>query len=123
MGLAFAIRKEVFDDSMPRWSYSGFNAFRRKLANQIGMNLDEMEGFTKAGEGRGWAGQDDAIVPFLDHSDCDGILTYDDCENVGPRLRELIKDWPDYEYDKIQGLLLADAMDLCAKNSWDLVFC
>jgi hypothetical protein len=41
MGLGLS----VGDMSCGQWSYSGFNAFRKKLARQIGIDLDQMEGF------------------------------------------------------------------------------
>ena len=48
------------------WSYSCFHEFRRKLAAEIGIDLDDMDGF----EGTlSWDDLKDDIVPLLDHSD------------------------------------------------------
>lgn len=107
----------VGGDQVAQWSYSGFNAFRRRLAKEIGINLDEMPGFSPDFkdilEEKGWEAYRNAkiaamsnskgkwedvvddIVPLLRHSDCEGIIPPEICATVGPRLAELIKDWPE----------------------------
>ncbi|WP_313469847.1 hypothetical protein [Lysinibacillus sp.] len=100
------------------WSYSGFNNFRRRLAQQIEMDLDDMVGF--GGNIPFHIYQDD-IVPLLNHSDCDGELTPDECKQVAPRLRELVSGWED-DYEKSKALDLADGMELAANRGKSLEF-
>lgn len=121
MGLDFAyIKSERLEIGIrPHWSYGGFDAFRTKLAKEIGIKFDEMKGM---GGIKSWEDVDDDIRLLLNHSDCDGELSCEQCRLVAPRLRELVKGWPDDDYDKIHGLRLSMMMDKCAKNEWDLRF-
>jgi len=140
-----------FNHADAHWAYSGFNRFRGKLAEEIGICLPLMDGFwtdsefssssfplTKRIVGEKmindyffwlptkplkWDNIKDPIVDLLYHSDCDGNLTASQCKKIAPRLRELIKDWPDDDYDKKQALGLADGMDYCAKEKKVLKFC
>ena len=64
----------------------------------------------------------------LNHSDCEGDLSPEECRQVAPRLRELVKSWPDDEesergWDKRAALELAGDMDACADNAEPLIFC
>lgn len=132
------------------WSYSGFNRFRVRLAAEAGIALNCTEGFaysyirqTTYEEVNIYGGDvldrnfmdligiqpvikwdkvKDDIVPLLNHSDCDGILTSEECRKVAPRLRELVKDWPDNDYDKQKALELADGMELAASRNENLEF-
>ena len=96
------------------WSYSGFHFFRRRLANEIGINLDEMQGFSFIGddivERKSWENITDPIKLLLDHSDCDGYLTPSQCRKIYPRILELVKNWVDDDYDKKQAIELANGM-------------
>jgi len=113
------------------WSYSGFNDFRRRLARDIGFDLNEMMGFSKgfhwqdgyAPGTRPWSEIDDPIVPLLNHSDCEGELSPQECAQVAPRLRELVTPWPEHDYDRHNALVLAEAMGRCACDGEALVFC
>jgi hypothetical protein len=89
-----------------------------RLAKEINMDLEQMEGFSG---NRKFSEFTDDIIPLLDHSDCDGILTPDECKKVAPRLRELVKSWPD-EYDRNRALELADGMEQAAKSGEDFEF-
>lgn len=113
MGLAFR-------QSNAQWSYSGFNAFRCRLAAEIGINLREMAGFGPPE--RPWHKITDGISPLLNHSDCEGELTPEECKRVAPRLRELVADWTD-GHDKQNALELADDMEATAEKGEALVFC
>lgn len=144
MGLGFVGAKA-------HWSYSGFNNFRRKLAMEIGICLDFMDGFWTPGGGRyqgnfgiaienvgkniidkdffwlpnkplSWNKIKDPIVDLLNCSDCEGSLSPSQCKKIAPRLKELVKVWSD-DYDKIQALLLAEGMEECSKNGKTLEFC
>lgn len=94
------------------WSYTGFNYFRKLLAESIGLDLYDMHGFYTEEERaeairngsfpygdppqkRPWSEIDDPIVGLMHHSDCDGHITPEQCRIIAPRLRELIADWPD----------------------------
>ena len=123
MGLDFVIKKidYDYDGCDARWSYGGFMEFRIRLAKEIGIDLKSMEGFIE--DGNSWDDVEDDIKLFLNHSDCDGELHCENCEKVWPRLKELIKNWPDDDYDKVNALELVEAMKSCAENEWDLVFC
>jgi hypothetical protein len=142
MGLGFVGAKS-------HWSYSGFNNFRKKLANEIGVCLDLMEGFwienniyskvenTKRNVGDlimeqfhwlpqkplKWDKIKDPIVDLLNHSDCEGSLTPSQCKKIAVRLRELVSSWHDEDYDKQQALLLAEGMEECSKKRRKLQFC
>lgn len=70
-----------------------------------------------------WDKVKDDIVPLLNHSDCDGILTPDECRKVAPRLRELVANWLDDDRDKINALLLAEGMEKAASKNENLEFC
>ena len=102
-----------------RWSYSGFDRFRTKLASQIGITLDKMQGFDG---NMPWDKVKDNIVLLLHHSDCDGELTVEECKRVWPRLKELIKDWEEKDYDKINALRLIEDMKGTIKKNEPLEF-
>ncbi|MFD0587662.1 hypothetical protein ACFQZE_06580 [Paenibacillus sp. GCM10027627] len=108
-----------FSHCEARWSYSGFNNFRKKLANELGFNLNEMQGF---GGSRKFNEIKDDIVYLLDHSDCDGHITAKRCAKVAPRLRELVKTWDNEDYDKIKALELAEGMECAASMGEKLEF-
>jgi hypothetical protein len=109
-----------FEQADASWSYSGFSSFRYRLAEKIGMDLDEMEGFYGK---RPFSDYDDPIIPLLDHSDCEGFISVEDCKRVAPRLRELIGDWDENDYDRQQAEMLANGMDDCVKDNTPLEFC
>ena len=106
MGLNFAYGKVMDENNEDysykyysdfKWSYGSFYSFRIKLASEIRMNLVDMDGF--AGD-IPFSNYDDDIIPFLNHCDCEGNLSVEDCKKVAPRLRELIKNWKNDDYDK-----------------------
>lgn len=118
------------------WGYGGFMRFRKHLAREIGVNLDSMAGYAGWGwqESReaqqnaiSWSTVEDPIVPLLDHSDCDGDLSVEECRTIVPRLRELVDGWSEdpelnESFDKRQALLLADSMDQCGREGQRLEF-
>lgn len=112
-----------FSHADTSWAYGSFYVFRINLANEIGMDLQEMEGFKKGCKGLSWDGFNDDIIPLLNHSDCDGELTVEECKKVAPRLRELVANWDDTDFHKSRALKLADGMDLAVKANEPLVFC
>ena len=104
------------------WSYGGFMRFRIKVAAAIGIDLDTMAGFNGTNS---WDAIKDPIVLLLDHSDCDGELTPDECAQIAPRLQEIIASWDDdelYGYDKDNAQLLIEGMLDCAISGENLRF-
>lgn len=116
-----------FSHTEAHWSYSGFSRFREALAKYEAVDLGVMEGFLRHGDDRprvGWDTVTTPLKPLLDHSDCDGELTPDECRQVAPRLREVIDSlWPDDCYDRASGLLLAEGMEAAAAANEPLEFC
>ena len=112
------------------WAYSGFNRFRERIAGEIGINLRDMEGFSgflptpnqEEKEALKWNKIIDPIKLLLNHSDCDGILTPEECAKVAPRLREIISDWDDEDYDKQNAIELAEGMEQASFLGEDLEF-
>ena len=108
-----------FVGSEASWSYSSFGNFRRRLAKEIGIDLDNMVGF---GGKIKWNNIKDPIKDLLNHSDCDGHLTPTQCKKIAPRLIELVSKWEDIDFDKEAALLLAKGMTECAKAKKNLEF-
>lgn len=117
MGIAFGYYKNLHL-SAASWSYSGFNAFRGRLATAANIDLADMVGF---GGDSDWD-TGDPIELLLNHSDCDGDMIPDHCEQVAPRLEELIADWAD-DYDKRMATALVETMRECADAGRNLIFC
>ena len=109
-----------FRGSDAHWSYGGFHRFRARLAMEVGIDLENMQGF--GGKQISWDGVYDPLKWLLSHSDCDGEMSPKECEKVYPRLREIIGKWPDDDYDKIQATRLADGMENCALDDKPLIF-
>jgi len=120
----------------PQWDYPGFGLFRSRLAAAEGLDLDEMQGYSKldwslhdsyqAPGTRSWDEATTDLKPLLNHSDCDGEMTPEECALVVPRLREILVTWdaddPTFDYDLTNGLLLATCMETCARENTNLEF-
>jgi hypothetical protein len=141
MGVGFA---HGTDDDFgligPSWTYSGFMRFRRALAKAEGLNLDDMEGYADHRLGRlmregetpvpeqaiTWDSVSTPLEPLLNHSDCDGELTPEECKQVAPRLKEIASgsfdDLPE-SHEKRRALDLVAAMEYCAEHGENLRFC
>ena len=115
MGLGFV-------QSDASWSYSGFMHFRERLAEDIGIILRDMYGFGED-DGISWNTIDSDLFPLLNHSDCEGEMSPQECAQVAPALRKILESWPDEDYDTIQGLLLVEGMERCADEGIPLEFC
>ena len=121
MGLTFSHADAYF-------SFSTFHEFRRRLAQMAGIKLDEMQGYTNPPEaGKPWSEVNDPIVHLLDHSDADGEISPAQCEQLGPRLLELLDRWDDenddaYPYFQIHGRKLAGGMEMCVAMNHSLQF-
>ena len=67
--------------------YSAFNRWRTKLCEVAGYgDLEEYAGF---GGSTPWPMMDPLAI-LLSHSDCDGEIRWQDCENIANALHELI---------------------------------
>lgn len=127
MGLDFRFENRTDINNgpdMPHWTYSGFMRFREKLAEQIGINLKDMKGF---GGEKSWDEVESLLDLLLNHSDCEGSIHYEFCEEIYPALLDAIKDWDNdgifEETDYKQGMMLAECMKYAAENEFHLIFC
>lgn len=66
---------------------SSFNDFRRFLARQIGVNLDDYVGY---GGDIEFSTLKHDIKPLLNHSDCDGWLTVPQCISIVKGLNSIL---------------------------------
>ena len=113
-----------FSHGDAHWAYSGFNRFRERLAQIIGFKLRDMQGFTDSIEsGLSWDNIKDPIKDLLNHSDCDGELMVNQCQTIAPRLNEMIKDWGEDDFDKIQALRLSEGMEESIGDKETFEFC
>lgn len=124
MGVGFAYGDTLADAG---WSYGGFARFRQALAEHEGIDLSVMNGFRKGGDDRdrvSWDTVSSPLKPLLDHSDCDDELSPRACAAVAPYLRVVVAALPEENtYDRVNGLLLADAMEAAAAEGVPLEFC
>jgi hypothetical protein len=93
------------------------------LAKEIGIDLDKMEGF---GGDIPWEEyENDPICILLNHSDCDGQISAEQCLKVSPRLKELVSKWSkddDYKWHRKRALELARGMLEAGKSGEPLLF-
>lgn len=115
-----------FSHCEAQWAYSGFGRFREAIAKHEGIDLTQMQGFQRYGDERpriDWDTITTPLKPLLDHSDCDGELTPEECAQVAPRLREVIEAvWPTDCYDRRSGLELVTGMEAAAAAGENLEF-
>ena len=90
----------------------------KKLAEFIGLNLDDMDGF---GGTQSWSGLEDPIVFLLNHSDCDGIMTPTICKTVANRLMDFMDELDEYDQEHTSRLI--SLMTECYEKGVDLIFC
>ena len=100
------------------WSYIGFNQFRKRIAQSLGLILETDS------EGRwiqqDWEKWDKDWLIFLTHNDCSGQFTHSQCGKISKKLKAVLDKWDptniQHSYDIKHGLLLVDAMQYCNKN-------
>ncbi|MEY9809860.1 hypothetical protein ACFYMR_30660 [Streptomyces albogriseolus] len=116
------------DTSSPdvSWSYTGFGAFRRWLAQAEGFTLDEMHGF---GGQRPWNDVSTTLAPLLDHPDDDGPdLTPAQCAAIRFRLQEIADQREGGSTDPLLQRHMDDARQLvvvlqfCVEKDVNLLF-
>ncbi|MFH8474569.1 hypothetical protein [Streptomyces sp. NPDC018000] len=108
------------------WSYSGFAAFRRRLAETEGFVLSEMWGF---GGERPWSDVSTALEPLLDHLDDSGDdLSPADCRSILLRLEAITDQWAREGGDQLlqqhieDARQLAGVLRLCIEKNVPLAF-
>ncbi len=62
-------------------AYSSFNRFRYSLAIQVGINLDEYDGYDKGGT-KNLNDIKHDLMPLFNHSDCDGYLSVEESKRI-----------------------------------------
>jgi hypothetical protein len=72
-------------------SYGTFNKFRYELAKQIGINLNDYIEYNGNGN-KILDNVDHDLIPLLNHSDCDGELTPDECKRIVNGLNEVLNN-------------------------------
>lgn len=75
-------------------SYSSFNRFRKSLASQIGIDLDEYIGYGEKGT-KNLMSIEHNIQPLLNHSDCDGKLTVRESRRIVLGLNDILENFND----------------------------
>ena len=69
--------------------YSDYGNFRRHLSTLVGIgDLSDYSGF--GGEKQFPSTDDEPLVLLIDHSDCDGDLSAEECGKVAKRLTEIL---------------------------------
>ncbi|MFJ3861628.1 hypothetical protein ACIPRL_36070 [Streptomyces sp. NPDC090085] len=115
------------DNSSPdvSWSYSGFAAFRRRLAEAEGFVLSEMSGF---GGERPWSEVSTVLEPLLDHPDAGGDdLSPAECASILVRLEAITDHWTQEAGDQLfqhieDARQLAGVLRLCIEKDVPLGF-
>jgi hypothetical protein len=80
-------------------SYGTFGRWREFIAKQIGIDLNQMEGF---GGTNSWDNIQDDLVFLLNHSDCDGEILPADAKGIAIRLKEILKNLPESSDENVQ---------------------
>jgi ribosomal protein L32E len=85
------------DTSHDAWHgpYSSFNTFRKWLAQKIGINLEDYIGYGEDSATKELTSIDHKLIPLFNHSDCDGILTPEECKQIAEGIEDAIKDEPE----------------------------
>ncbi|MEV5150012.1 hypothetical protein [Streptomyces sp. NPDC052727] len=109
------------------WSYSGFAALRRHLAQAEGFDLSEMRGF---GGDRPWSKVSTVLEPLLDHPDTGGDdLSPVDCAVILHRLEAIADEWSQDCDNTLLHQHITDArrlavvLRLCVEKQVPLLFC
>ncbi len=121
------------DAPAAQWSYGGFHRFRQLLAAEDGIDLEAMAGFRDVHDfsgnppppGKPWSEVSTTLAPLLNHSDCDGELTPDECTQILPRLKEVRVTWKENDADPwdVQHLdALIDVVTYCAATGLNVDF-
>ena len=69
--------------------YSSFNNFRKALASQIDIDLNDYAGYGEKGI-KNLESIPHDIMPLLNHSDCDGELSPDECAKIAKGIDSIL---------------------------------
>jgi hypothetical protein len=109
MGIAFHIKDY---DCKARWSYTGFNRFRIRIAESLGLKVESKGGL--------YGKLDKDWIIFLTHSDSSGHFTHSQCGKISKKLKKVLDMWQPkdiiHSYDLEHGLILIQAMEHCKEN-------
>ena len=132
MSLSFCIQK--VESTGVGFSYSGFNAFRHRIARSLGLKdiWPMVSGKDMYMTGRYKEIESThPVYPLIDHDDNDGDMGPDDCGQVAAYLETLFPEWEreleedpdeDLEEDIERGKKLAELMKRCHENGDTLLF-
>ncbi|MFJ3339348.1 hypothetical protein [Streptomyces sp. NPDC086766] len=108
------------------WSYTGFNMFRKWLAQAEGITLTEMDGF---GGERQWRSVSTTLAPLLNHPDDDGPdLARAQCAAMLPRLEAILDQRQPDDSDPVLRRRIEDVRELitvlrfCVDKDVELIF-
>jgi len=84
------------DTSHDCWNgaYSSFNRFRYSLGHQIGIDLNDYAGYGKT-KMKDLTKIEHELMPLLNHSDCDGILTVEESKRIVKGLNNVLENFND----------------------------
>jgi hypothetical protein len=125
MGLTFRTKGIPYEEDFHHsegacFTYGSFGDFRRRIGTIICLPLYEMEGF---GGVRNWdEWRDHPLYPLMNHSDCDGEITWIDCARIFPALEMIISKWPQHDLLRKEGMKLVAHMRYCVEAERALVF-
>lgn len=110
------------------WSYGGFHNFRQRLWKELSKEytLPSSEYISMDGIGGSvpWNlfPDDEPLKTFFDHSDCDGDLSPLECSAMAPRIKKLVANWPENDFDRLEAEELIEGMLLAASLGERLEF-
>ena len=117
MGLDILVRDrrghEVYAERIG--SYTNFHDFRIAWAKILGFDLEQMEGF---GGFQPW--KDEPLEPFFNHSDCDGVISWQDAEAI---LWQAKKDAPHLPQFARHFHVLIAACEAAIEQQTPIIFC
>jgi len=108
-----------FSHGDAHWSYSGFNNFRNSLVKTLGYTTSLHIMYE---DGTYVRMQKEPIYPLINHSDCDGVLTVKEMQQVLPQLKDIVNCWPEGDYDKVRGLSFIDGIEEAINENESLEF-
>lgn len=133
MGVDFRVSEITLTYSIcPSWSYSGFMRFRDRLLYGFGMNVHQLYeshsiklNAAQPLDGP-WSKVPQGLYPLINHSDCDGDLSPENCELVADAMEPIVRAWnageTDEGYDRMMGLRMVSLMRIASQYSKRLEF-
>lgn len=115
MGINFHVKDHKCEAT---WSYTGFNNFRKKIAQSLGLNLEVDSDGNWINQD--WENWDKYWLLFLTHSDCSGKFTPHQCGKISEKLESIIHIFENedflskYNFDNCKTLIIA--MKYCKDN-------